>query len=335
MKTILTLFLSLFVSALAFAIPESEVGTGTYARSVGAYFSAGVAGSFKGVDGLHIRYRTFEVSDEKGAVVFVNGKGESFAKWAELIYDFGHAGYSVYALDHRGQGFSDRILKNPRKVYVEHFDDYVSDLKTFVNLVVNSKPHSRRFLLSHSMGGAIAALYLEQNQNDFDAAVFSAPMLEINTSPYPNWLARGLAEAGCSVGLGQSYAPGQGDKNSDNTFAKQRLTHSETRFRKMGELGREFRGINVGGLTYRWVEQALHATGRAVNNAASIKTPLLLFQAGADALVKPKKQDEFCAKVEQCHKIFYPEAFHSLLHERDSIRDDFVNQSLDFFDRHR
>ncbi|MGO8654096.1 alpha/beta fold hydrolase, partial [Rhizobium ruizarguesonis] len=75
-----------------------------------------------------------------------SGYGESFFKYREIVYDLWQEGYQVYILDHRGQGFSERLIRpnkaqelDPRAVkrvhdlgYVENFDDFVDDLKTFV-----------------------------------------------------------------------------------------------------------------------------------------------------------------------------------------------------------
>jgi lysophospholipase len=44
--------------------------------------------------------------------------------------------------------------------------------------------HEKKYLLTHSMGGAIGMTYLEQNPNDFNAAAFSSPMLGFVT---PTW----------------------------------------------------------------------------------------------------------------------------------------------------
>ena len=45
-------------------------------------------------------------------------------------------GFAVATLDWRGQGMSDRALRNPRKGYVRNFSQYQIDLETFINEVV-------------------------------------------------------------------------------------------------------------------------------------------------------------------------------------------------------
>jgi len=94
--------------------------------------------------------------------VIVNGRNESYWKYQELFYELYSHGYDVYAYDHRGQGESGRILKDPQVGYVAEFDYYVDDLDTFIYDVVKPERYKNRYLLAHSMGGAVATLYLER-----------------------------------------------------------------------------------------------------------------------------------------------------------------------------
>lgn len=335
MKTaILALLAILTCTASALAISEKDFSA-SYDAAVAPFYQTGVSGEFKGVAGVFIRYRKFLAENERGAVVIVNGFTESYAKFAEVSYDLSRQGYSIYILDHRGQGFSGRMRKNPRMGYVRHFADYVTDLKTFVDTVVNAQPHARRFILAHSMGGAITALYLAQYPKDFDAAALSAPMHQINTSPYPEWLARFIASASCGIGLGGSYAPGQGDGKSDGSFAKNRLTHSESRYNKAVQLTKTLPEIGMGGASNRWVQQSLRATTQVKKNAPRIQTPVLLLQANEDKIVKLPGQDEFCKRAQHCQKIAYPGAYHELLQETDAIRDQVLEAIIAFFAAHQ
>jgi alpha-beta hydrolase superfamily lysophospholipase len=61
--------------------------------------------------------------------------------------------------------------------------------------VVDARPHPRRALLAHSMGGAIALLYLERHPGRFDGAILCAAMLRIDTEPLPAPAARAMGMA--------------------------------------------------------------------------------------------------------------------------------------------
>ena len=43
-------------------------------------------------------------------MILVNGRAENMLKWTGLAYDFHQQGYDVLLFDHRGQGYSQRII---------------------------------------------------------------------------------------------------------------------------------------------------------------------------------------------------------------------------------
>ena len=52
-------------------------------------------------------------------MILVNGRAENMLKWTELAYDFYQQGYDVLLFDHRGQGYSQRII--PQKGHLDEF----------------------------------------------------------------------------------------------------------------------------------------------------------------------------------------------------------------------
>lgn len=150
---------------------------------------------FTAADGVAIAYCQLLQDDRKKAIVISNGRIESYLKYQETIYDLYQQGFSVFALDHRGQGLSDRLTENPHQGHVNQFADYVSDFAEFIETVVLPTEHQSMAILAHSMGGAIATHYLHQHPNVFDCAVLSSPMFGI-VLPLNNkavlWLAKRL-----------------------------------------------------------------------------------------------------------------------------------------------
>ena len=56
-------------------------------------------------------------------------------KFREVVFDFSKAGTTLATYDHRGHGFSTRML-DPEKhkgTYVESFDDYANDMALMVD----------------------------------------------------------------------------------------------------------------------------------------------------------------------------------------------------------
>ena len=82
------------------------------------------------------------------------------------------AGYSVYMNEHRGHGYSDGKTSDCGMVTINDFNTYVYDLHKFVEEVVHIKEKGNSlYLYAHSMGGGIAAMYLEKYPADFCKAV--------------------------------------------------------------------------------------------------------------------------------------------------------------------
>ncbi|WP_322863109.1 alpha/beta fold hydrolase [Aeromonas allosaccharophila] len=296
-----------------------------------------VEGEFKGKDGVTIRYAALRQAKVDRAILIVNGRVESYLKYQELAWDLWRQGYSLYLIDHRGQGMSGRMLDDPQKGYVDQFDDYVVDLKQFHDQIIMADQPAKLFLLAHSMGGAISARYLERWPDDIKAAVLSSPMMGINLGGLPKWLAKGLAATLGTVGgwIGEPpYGPGQGPYQDDG-FADNGLTHSHSRYQAFRQLYEQYPQIKLGGATAHWIYQGITGADAAIAEAGAIKTPLLLLQAGDDKIVDNTAQDRFCslAKCEGGKPLRIEGAWHELLMETDDKRQPALTAMADFFAR--
>lgn len=297
-----------------------------------------VEGAFKGKDGITIRYAALRQAKVDRAILIVNGRVESYLKYQELAWDLWRQGYSLYLIDHRGQGLSGRMLADPEKGYVDQFDDYVVDLKQFHDEVIAADKPAKLFLLAHSMGGAISARYLERWPDDIQAAVLSSPMMGINLGGLPKWLAKGLAATMGRVGgwFGEApYGPGQGPYE-DHGFADNELTHSEARYQAFRQVYAQHPQIRLGGATAHWIHQGIAGSDAAVADAGAIKTPLLVLQAGDDSVVDNAAQDAFCAnaRCEGGKPLRIEGAWHELFIEADPQRQAALNATLAFFARY-
>ncbi|TNJ23774.1 lysophospholipase [Aeromonas sobria] len=296
-----------------------------------------VEGEFKGKDGITIRYAALRQAKVDRAILIVNGRVESYLKYQELAWDLWRQGYSLYLIDHRGQGMSGRMLADQQKGYVDQFDDYVLDLKQFHDQVIMADQPAKLFLLAHSMGGAISARYLERWPDDIKAAVLSSPMLGINLGGLPKWLAKGLATTIGTVGdwIGEPpYGPGQGGYQ-DHGFADNELTHSQSRYQAFRQIYEQHPQIKLGGATAHWIYQGITGADAAIADAGAIKTPLLVLQAGNDSVVDNAAQDRFCtlANCEGGKPLRIESAWHELFIESDDKRQPALTAMADFFAR--
>ena len=311
---------------------EADVET-RYPTQILPFYMTGKAGTFAGQTGVPINYRIFTVSNEKGAIVLLPGRTEPILKFAETIQDLTSQGYSVYAMDHRGQGASGRMLSNPQMGYVEFFKDYISDVDTFVQTVVRTTAHPHLFLLAHSMGGGISGMYLYEHPDVFEAVVLSSPMFQINTAPFPAGLAADLSLTDCGFSNGQSYAIGQADFDPNQKFtdAGNDVTRSQARYNVKMQMFADNPTQRLGGVTYHWLCESLTATSHVQTVGSASTTPTLIFKAGNDDIVVTAAADTYCNAASQCQTKTYPDSYHEVLSERDAIRNDALMRTVRFF----
>lgn len=297
-------------------------------------------GQFKANDGLMLPYAKLVKASHQKAIIVVNGRTETYLKYRELALDLFNNGYNVYLYDHRGQGLAPRLVPNPEMGYVAKFDDYVQDLEQFVQQVVLSDAPAPLYLVGHSMGGTIAALWLSQTQVRLQAAALSSPMIGIYLKPLPRWLVDSLLSVlhtGCKWrGQSACYAPGQGDYQAQ-PFKDNVLTHSEERYRLMIELYQEEPKVRLGGASIHWLQLALEAGEQAIQQAGRITTPLLVLQASQDRVVDNAAQARFCQALPSCYggqpKVI-KKANHELFIERDNQRRQALETIFSFFEQH-
>ena len=291
-------------------------------------------GVFEGCHGVGIVYGIREVEAEKGAVVIVNGRNETFVKYRKVIDKLTAADFSVYTFDHRGQGFSDRQLADPHKGYVDSFDDYVADLHFFLEHIVSRRPHDSCLVLAHSMGGTITMLYELRYPGNFAGIVMTAPMLGFSTAPWPFFLVPPLLSLFEVLGLSQNYIIGGGPFKPESFTDDNPLTSDRESYNRNQRLMAEYPQIQLGSPTNAWVKQALVAIEEVMAENESLRSPLLILQAGADRVVDNQAQERFfCGRAGNCELQVIPEARHEILVESPEFREIAVKAMLDFFEQ--
>lgn len=316
----------------------------------------GQPGTITGQGGLTLATRRFLQGDpvrERGAVVISSGRTETMLKYKELVHDLWRNGYTVYLLDHRGQGLSAReaaVADDPQKGHVGRFDDFVDDLRQFVRTQVAPAGHRNLFLLAHSMGGAIATLLLETpgpEQALFRAAALSSPMLAIKgiggwpadtlSCPLAGLMSR-LGASSSYVAMGGGYKPKPFDEN--------RYTRSAVRYARLLEQMERAPAARLGSPTWGWTVSACDGARRARTQGQLVKTPLLLMVAGDDQIVHADGARAFCAALAAAAPaggcdgrgggpVVIDGARHEMFIETDDKRGRVLQLTLAFFERHR
>lgn len=87
---------------------------------------------FHSYDGAAIFYQQYLAAGADTCIVISHGFSEFAEKYNEVIYYFLQQGCSVYILEHRGHGYSEREVSDDQKVYIRDFEDYIKDLDCFM-----------------------------------------------------------------------------------------------------------------------------------------------------------------------------------------------------------
>lgn len=259
----------------------------------------------------------------RGTVFLIQGRTEYLEKYFETARDLLARGFSVLSWDWRGQGGSSRPLPDALLGHVDDFADFTGDLGAMVQTAENRKYPRPYVILAHSMGGAIALLYLHDNPGKIDKAVLSAPMIRVRTKPFSPRVAQGIAAMGARLGLARSAVPtGMTKHPAEEMFEEQAVTSDYARFvRNVTVLGAE-RSLGLARPTYGWLAAAYRAMAKLdePDYCSLIQTPILIVSAGQDQIVDPQADVDLRRRLPRCQRVIIHEAQHEILQENDDVR---------------
>ncbi|WP_176819147.1 alpha/beta fold hydrolase [Ferrimonas sediminum] len=291
-------------------------------------------GHFIGVDGMRLNYATLTQANARGAVVIASGRSEGYLKYHGLAKALLEQELDVYIWDHRGQGLSERLTRNPDMGHVERFDDYVADMTTFIDTKVLPRKPKKLYLVGHSMGGAIGSLYLQHYPDTFDAAVFSAPMYGIQL-PGPRWALEPVLAmmARWNRLFGEpGYIPG-GTDYEPKPFERNLLTQDADAYQDFLDLYQQIPELQLGDPTNHWMLESFNAMDRIRSQAQRITTPTLVMQAGNDAIVDNQVMESVVNASTNTSLLRLPNARHELLIETPTIRRRVLSALTDWLQR--
>ncbi len=275
-------------------------------------------------DGVRLRAASWRPQGEvKGTVSVLHGRAETIEKYFEVIGELLARGFAVATVDWRGQGGSERCLKDPRKGHVEDFADYDRDLEAFIKDLVLPDCPAPHFALAHSTGGLILLRAMRRSGLGFSRVVLTSPLLELGTMNPPLWFVRSASAALASLGLGDFYPPGASIvRLEERSFYTNPLTGDARRFARMRAIAASRPELCIGPPTIGWLNAACLAMREAVDPAfaAAIGVPTLVVSAGSDKVVRPLATERFVRNMRLGSEIVLPGAKHEVLMERDAIR---------------
>lgn len=279
-------------------------------------------------------YELYPQETEKGTIVISYGFTESCLKYHELIYYFYQQGYQVAVMDHRGHGRSMREVEDVTIVHIDLFSRYVKDLHQFVKTVVKPMAQDRPlYLYAHSMGGCIGAFYLEQYPKDFSKAVLNAPMLGLKLGGVPAWAARILCDLKVMKGNGKERLFTQSSFDPQEPFEESSAS-SGARHAWYLEHRQNDPAYQTCSASYYWGKEAINAGEFVISRAQAkkVRTPVLLFQAELDSLVKPQAQKKFIERISDGRLMLVRGVRHEIYRAPNDVLQAYLEEIFKFYE---
>jgi lysophospholipase len=261
----------------------------------------------------------------RGTVAVLPGRAEFIERYYETISELLERRFDVVAMDWRGQGLSDRQLRDRRKGHVDDFDLYQMDLTALAEDVLEPSCPRPWFALGHSMGGAILIAQARAGRSPFARIVVTAPMIGLAQLRFKR-LAQLLVEGLDILGFGGAYVPGgRGMPVFLRPFGETSLTSDQARYERTADLVRAAPDLGLGDPTIGWTNAAFRLMRQFEDPDYPRRTltPILVIAAGADRVVDMSAVENFASRLKAGRCITLPYARHEILIERDTFRAQF------------
>lgn len=259
-------------------------------------------GHFKGIRDLRIYYQCWLPEMEpKAVLLIVHGLAEHSGRYMNVVNHFVPLGYTVYGIDHIGHGKSDGS-----RVYVRRFEDFTDTLKTFFDMISDWQPEKPIFLVGHSMGGLISAVYLLDHQDELSGAVLSGPSVKVPDNISSATILAGKLFSILMPKLGLLALEAEG-VSRDPAVVQAYLNDPL---------------VYTGKTTARLAAELLKAMKRVAVDASRITLPILIVQGGADRLVDPdgaQMLHDTVGSVDKTLKI-YDGLYHEVFNEPEHLK---------------
>lgn len=284
-----------------------------------------VAGMLATPDGTRIRYARFAAQGRplKGTVLIIPGRNEFIEKYFETIGNLSARGFGTVVFDLRGQGGSDRLLRDPWRGYISNFAHYADDIDPLFQEVILPDCRGPYYVLAHSTGALVALLASPSLTNRVERMVLASPLLGLPDSRLSMRNTRLLSGTLNALGLGTVYLGGRAPLANRAPFSGNVLTSDPIRYQRNMEFVSRHPQLGIGGPTAAWVRAACDAIDyvNQTDFIAAIRVPALIFTAGNDRVVDSRAAQLYARKLRAGSHLTIDGARHELLQEADLYRE--------------
>lgn len=282
-------------------------------------------GYFAGFDGKKLRYGRFPAVARplKGTVIVLPGRNEAIEKYFETAKNLSERGFTTAILDWRGQGGSERLLRDPQRGHVRDFGDYVKDLDRFFEEVVLPDCRGPYYVLAHSTGSLIALLATPSLINRVRRMVLVAPFFTYTGFPLTMTTIGRIAGVLYWMGLGRMYGAWGPRPRRSPPFATNKLTTDIGRYRRNMEIYEKYPKLALGGPTVAWIRAACKAVAIVQDPEfmQRINIPVMFVGAGNDEIVSTRAIADYARRLRGGQILTIAGARHELLQETDIFRE--------------
>ncbi|MFK8030907.1 MAG: lysophospholipase [Gammaproteobacteria bacterium] len=275
--------------------------------------------------GVSVHYQSWrpdEAQALRGVILLVHGAAEHGGRYEAFAAQCARSGFAVATVDLPGHGKS-----SGERCCVSSFDEYLRAVslarktaeEEFCSVTARNEhappeslDHTPFFLVGHSMGGLISALYI-QDDTRFAGVVFSGAALAVEPQP-PKLqlkLVRALARWFPALGVLKLDASGV----SRDSEVVERYVNDPL--------------VYTGKLPASLLVAMFAAMDRAVAGLGDVSTPVLVLHGDADKVVPPVASTLLHDRVGSQDKTLrlYPGLYHEIFNEpeREQVISDVIN----------
>jgi alpha-beta hydrolase superfamily lysophospholipase len=257
--------------------------------------------TFAGAGGLSLFRQTWRPSGaSRAALINIHGLGDHSGLYPTVVEHFTGRGFTVHAMDLRGNGRSDG-----QRAYVERWEEYREDLACFVALVREEEADRPVFLLGNSLGGLIVLDYAIHHPVGLRGIIAASPPLGRLGVPVA-LLALGRVLSRLWPRFSMRTGMDLSGLARDPAVAQTVL--ADPLFHRVG--------------TARLSTEVMAAIARVQAAAPRFPLPLLVLHGSSDRMVPPEGSREFVARVGHPDRELreYAGAYHVLFADVDRER---------------
>ena len=284
-----------------------------------------VSGFVRTPDGISLRYARWRTLQPpaKGTILLLHGRSEYIEKMYESVTDLRKAGFEVLTFDWRGQGGSDRLIRDRRRGHVDSFEQYVTDLETVIDQLALPDCRAPHFILAHSTGGLVSLLAAPRLGNRVERMVLTSPLIRFGETAISQSAMKATTGLLCTFGLGTMQFANRSTVDAEASFPGNRLTSDTRRYTRNIDFLAAHGDLGIGGPTAAWLYAACQAmdTVDEPDFVASINVPTLLVAAGNDKVVSQRAIEELGFRMRSGRTLTIAGARHEILQERDVYRE--------------